>query len=356
MADNNRNQGGQFYGDNQDWRENRNQMNRSRGYDRNRENESSFGNTGYGGDFGSGRNFDQRNYGSQENRVNYMPDNDDNRYDRPGSGVYGNQHRGYGQGSNMGQPRNQWGNQWGTHYGASFGNQNRQSDQGNYGGQSGWRSVNNISGGYDINYNERNDDWRRGDRRNWQDLRDNQYGGDYSNSRHDVNYGGNAISNWNDEVGNKDDKGWWDRERRDVSSWMSDDQDVREPRGNRNYPPAMGGMHRGKGPRGYQRSDERIREDVCDRLADDDMLDASEIEVEVNGSEVILSGTVLSREAKRHAEDLAESISGVRNVENRIRVGRIEDLDGNYTTRQIIRAAGNEENTDSSDTNTRGRI
>jgi len=354
MADNNRNQGGQFYGSNQEWQENRNQMNRNRDYDQNRENEGSFGKAGYGGDFDRGRNFDQMNYGGQQNRVNYIPDNDDNRYDRPGSGVYGNQHRGYAQGGNMGQQRNQWGNQWGTHYGASLGNQNRQSDQGNYGGQSGWRSVNDISGGYDINYNERNDNWRRGDRRNWQDIRDSQYG-DYSSRRHDVNYGGNTVSNWNDEVGNKDDRGWWDRERRDVSSWMSDDQDIREPRGNRNYPVTTRGEHRGKGPRGYQRSDERIREDVCDRLADDDMLDASEIEVDVNGSEVILSGTVLSREAKRHAEDLAESISGVRHVENRIRVGRIDDLDGNYTTRQIIRATGNDENTNATDTGKRGR-
>ncbi|HYH16593.1 MAG TPA: BON domain-containing protein [Flavisolibacter sp.] len=356
MADNNRNQGDQFHGGNQEWQRNRGRMNRNSDYDQYRENEGSFGNAGYSGDLDRGSDFDRMSYGGQQNRVNYIPDNDDNRQDSQGSGQYGNQYRGYGnQGNNMGQQRNQWGNQWGTHYGASFGNQDRQSDQGNYGGQSGWRSVNNISGGYDINDNNRNEDWRRSER-NWLNNRNNQFrqdqDNDYSDRRHDVNYGGNTASNWNNEVRNKDDRGWWDRERRDVSSWMSDNDKHIEPRGNRNYPPMMGGAHRGKGPRGYQRSDERIREDVCDRLADDDMLDASEIEVQVNGSEVILTGTVLSREAKRHAEDLAESISGVRNVENRIRVGRIEDLDGNYTTRQIIRASGNDESTDSNERNT----
>ncbi|HEX2494143.1 MAG TPA: BON domain-containing protein, partial [Steroidobacter sp.] len=50
------------------------------------------------------------------------------------------------------------------------------------------------------------------------------------------------------------------------------------------------GQHRGKGPRGYRRSDERIREDVCDVLTDDPRVDASSIEVTVKDCEVTLSG------------------------------------------------------------------
>lgn len=80
------------------------------------------------------------------------------------------------------------------------------------------------------------------------------------------------------------------------------------------------GLHRGKGPRGYQRSDERIREDINDRLSDDEFIDASDIDVIVESCEVTLSGSVDSREAKRRAEDIVEAISGVKNVENRIRV------------------------------------
>src|SRR5262245_32238876 len=40
-----------------------------------------------------------------------------------------------------------------------------------------------------------------------------------------------------------------------------------------------GGPHAGRGPRGYRRSDDRIREDVCDRLCEHGFVDASDIEV-----------------------------------------------------------------------------
>lgn len=78
--------------------------------------------------------------------------------------------------------------------------------------------------------------------------------------------------------------------------------------------------HRGRGPKGYRRSDERIREDVGDRLTDDPWIDASDIEIEVRDGEVTLRGTVDNRTTRRRAEDLAESISGVRYVQNNLRV------------------------------------
>jgi osmotically-inducible protein OsmY len=77
---------------------------------------------------------------------------------------------------------------------------------------------------------------------------------------------------------------------------------------------------RGRGPKGYTRSDERIREAVCDALTDDPVLDASDIEVSVAQGEVTLSGTVPERTAKRHAEDLVEEVSGIRHVQNNLRV------------------------------------
>ncbi len=78
----------------------------------------------------------------------------------------------------------------------------------------------------------------------------------------------------------------------------------------------------GRGPKGYQRSDERIREDVSDSLTDDHYVDASEITVEVREREVTLSGTVETREQKYAAEACAEDVSGVREVINQLRVTR----------------------------------
>ena len=78
--------------------------------------------------------------------------------------------------------------------------------------------------------------------------------------------------------------------------------------------------HRGKGPRNYKRSDDRLKEIVCDVFCDNPDLDASNIDVDVKNSEVILSGEVHDRTAKRLAEDLAEGVTGVSNVQNRIHV------------------------------------
>ena len=76
----------------------------------------------------------------------------------------------------------------------------------------------------------------------------------------------------------------------------------------------------GRGPRGYQRNDERVWEDVCDRLTDDPRVDASDIEVKVEQGEVTLEGNVRSREEKRRAEDVVEHIVGVKDVHNHLRV------------------------------------
>lgn len=82
----------------------------------------------------------------------------------------------------------------------------------------------------------------------------------------------------------------------------------------------QGPNYAGRGPRGYQRTDERIREDVCDRLTDDPRIDASDIEVHMKGGELTLSGSVRTREEKRLTEDLVERVTGVREVNNHLRV------------------------------------
>ena len=81
-----------------------------------------------------------------------------------------------------------------------------------------------------------------------------------------------------------------------------------------------GGGFRGKGPKGYQRSDERLTEEINDRLTYDDDVDASEISVAVAGGEATLSGTVGTRAEKRRAEDLADDVPGITHVQNNLRV------------------------------------
>jgi hypothetical protein len=80
--------------------------------------------------------------------------------------------------------------------------------------------------------------------------------------------------------------------------------------------------YRGRGPKNYQRSDERIREEVCERLTMDHDVDASDVEVTVRDGVVTLSGTVHERYAKRTAEDICESVRGVKDVQNDLRVAR----------------------------------
>lgn len=102
--------------------------------------------------------------------------------------------------------------------------------------------------------------------------------------------------------------------------WELDEGGVQFGRGFGRPQRAGGGPHRGRGPRGYQRSDERVREDVCEVLTEADDVDASGIEVQVASGVVTLTGTVDSRYAKRRSEDLAESVSGVSEVQNTLRL------------------------------------
>ncbi len=80
------------------------------------------------------------------------------------------------------------------------------------------------------------------------------------------------------------------------------------------------GPHAGKGPKSYQRSDERIRDEVNDRLTEHGDIDPSDINVAVSGGIVVLQGEVEDRRAKRLAEDIAEEVSGVKDVRNELHV------------------------------------
>ena len=82
--------------------------------------------------------------------------------------------------------------------------------------------------------------------------------------------------------------------------------------------------HYGKGPKGWRRSDEHLKEEVSEALYRNQSVDATDIEVSAKDGLIILSGTVDSREAKRVAERCAENVSGIEDVQNNLRVKRNE--------------------------------
>lgn len=78
--------------------------------------------------------------------------------------------------------------------------------------------------------------------------------------------------------------------------------------------------HRGKGPKNYRRSDELLREILCERFTEDPFIDAVDVSVDVEGGEVTLTGTVTSRMQKMRIEDLAADTTGVTEIHNLLSV------------------------------------
>jgi len=162
-----------------------------------------------------------------------------------------------------------------------------------------------------------------------------------SSPRSSERYGERGRSDYGrGEYGAEEERGWWNRASDEVASWFGDEEAQRRRRMDEQRP------HRGKGPKGYRRSDERIKEDINDRLSEG-YIDATEIMVMVENGEVTLTGTVNSRSDKRRAEDIAEYVSGVSNVENRLRV--IDDV-GRYGSLQNTGATGTAAGTTASGT------
>lgn len=172
-----------------------------------------------------------------------------------------------------------------------------------YGGYAGRGfGVGGFYAGGGPRYGENDGDYNRSFRGG-----DRYFGGDYR-GRYD--YGQERGYTDRDYRGR--DRGFMERAGDEVASWFGDEDAERRRQ--------MDAGHRGRGPKNYTRSDDRIRDDVNDRLSDDPHIDASDVEITVSDGEVTLNGTVNERFAKRHAEDIAESVSGVKHVQNNLRM------------------------------------
>lgn len=126
---------------------------------------------------------------------------------------------------------------------------------------------------------------------------------DYSGDQGYHNYGSTTAPL---RGGRETGAGWTQPSRRQIRRSLSNSQQQES--------------HIGKGPKGYQRSDERIREEVCERLAASPDVDASDVDVSVDSGTVILSGHVENRIMKRAAEDSVMDVVGVVDVRNDLRL------------------------------------
>ena len=264
-------------------------------------------------DYGQGSTYGENSY------------DDRNRYS--GHGGFGdNYSRDYNRGSQRGGS---------SSYGDSFYDQQNSSynsdyNQGGYGTgyygsgyTGGYRSGSSGSGRYNRRGEGYGGGFGFGERSNFGDRNyDRRYG--YSNYRDGQrNEEWPGSSNYRNQPSN-DERNWWDKTTDEVSSWFGDEEAERRRRQDR--------MHKGRGPKNYTRSDERIKEDINDKLSDDWFIDASEVDVAVSNGEVTLTGTVDDRATKRRAEDIAETVSGVKHVENRLRVSTSQTSSSSYTT------------------------
>lgn len=176
----------------------------------------------------------------------------------------------------------------------------------------------------------------RGDAANFRSFTGSDYGGaDFAARRptygpgytgtgnYAASYGGSGYGRANrreyDTWDDRNERGWFERAGDEVASWFGDEEAARRRRQD----------HRGRGPSGYVRSDERVQEDVNDALTEDWFVDASDIQVSVANGDVTLDGTVSSRDEKRRAENVIEDLSGVKNVQNNLRVSQSTTWDRN---------------------------
>lgn len=115
-----------------------------------------------------------------------------------------------------------------------------------------------------------------------------------------------------------------------LAPWATSQSSLREMRGRR-------------GPRNYKRSDERISDDIHEKIDRHLDVDAREVIIEVKDGDVTIRGTVFSRADKRLVEEMAEDVFGVKNVQNMLRVNREEAIPGESTSS----LSGNSTSTDS---------
>lgn len=242
-----------------------------------------------------------RGFGGRDDRQEYPQHS---QRGRSGPGSWGSQGSGYGgtQGSAWASPgtgQQGEGSDWG---GSGYDRSNwGQSDFGRneHGGVPNYYRG---SGRFDESFGDRG--YSERGREGWGQSQSGQNYGQGSGGDYGRAMGGQARANW--------------PQRHDYSSTYGN-----SPSSNYGSGGGLSGAKR-QGPKGYTRSDDRLKDDVCDRLMQHHELDISAISIEVQDGKVTLEGSVPDRWMKHHIEDVVDGCNCVKDVENRIRISRDE--------------------------------
>lgn len=237
---------------------------------------------------------------------------------------------GQGQGSGQGQ-RGQYGQDFesGSDWGAQGWN-----NQGAMGyGESGERGDEGMGGGYGGRFGGREDFGGRGQqdfqRAQWGQTRGGQHNIGSGFGGYNQGFGGTqgqwagGQGDWGGGQGNwgQGSQGNFGQGSR-YSGYGQDFGQQSGGQGQYGYG-SQGGMGRDRqGVKGYTRSDERIKDDVCERLYNEGRIEVRDVSVEVTDGKVMLEGTVPNRHMKHQIEDIVDQCIGVKEVENHIRVSR----------------------------------
>ncbi|EIZ79714.1 putative osmotically inducible sensory protein [Novosphingobium sp. Rr 2-17] len=262
---------------------------------------------------------DYRPYNGPQSRGGYGSD-------RSGSNDRGGEYRESQYGRNLDSRNLDLGRYRGEYSRGAYGrNDSGRQDQ-RYGARSG---PAHLPHSYDASYGQDFSSFTGDDYggRDFSGSRGGLTGGARSSESYRPSYGIGSGSRSNSRNGYGDwrqygeSRGFFEKAGDEIASWFGDEDATRRREDD----------HRGRGPSDYKRSDERVREDINDKLTHDWRVDASHVRVTVKDGEVSLEGSVASREAKRRAEDVADEVSGVRHVQNNLRVGSPSQTGGTST-------------------------
>ena len=202
------------------------------------------------------------------------------------------------------------GRELGGGYGGRYGE--RGFSGGGYGGggyEGGVGGGGYGGGGYDVGYGQRGewDQNRFGGLGQSYGIGPREQRGFYGGQSRSGQYGGGRFQDIG-EFGRGNYESSYDR------NYMTEGWDLEDQDQNRR-------SFRGRGPAGYQRSPERIKEEVCEFLTDHPGIDASKVQINVDKEGIVeLKGEVDSRRTKRMVEHVADRVRGVHDVRNQLSI------------------------------------